>query len=166
MGCHATKIFSVPLTERRWIQHTPPSWVSDATYFITICCQLRGENQLCTPEAEHILFNSFLRYQDKLRWHVSVCLLMPDHLHALVSIPRDEDLATIIAAWKGFTARDADIVWQNGFFDHRVRSDKSFAEKSYYIHMNPVHKGLVAQPKDWLHVFHSPRQAPLRSVRA
>ena len=50
---------------------------------------------------------------------------MPDHLHSLISLPRDEDLSKIIPGWKRFTARDAGIHWQSSFFDHRIRSDEA-----------------------------------------
>ena len=78
---------------------------------------------------------------------------MPDHLHSLISLPRDEDLSKIISAWKRFTARDAGIHWQSGFFDHRIRSDESLEEKAHYIRTNPVREGLVAKPEDWPYVI-------------
>ena len=81
---------------------------------------------------------------------------MPDHLHALVACPRDEDLAKMVATWKRFTAHDAGIAWQKGFFDHRLRNDESLQEKAHYIRMNPVRKGLVAQPEDWPYVWSPP----------
>ena len=147
----------MPLPQRRWLHHVPPAWAGDATFFITVCCQIRGANQLCTATAAEKLFTAVHHYHEKLRWHVSLCLLMPDHLHALAACPRDEDLAKTVAEWKRFTARDTGIIWQNGFFDHRLRNDESFEGKAHYIRMNPVRKGLVAQPEDWPFVWSPPR---------
>ena len=81
---------------------------------------------------------------------------MPDHAHALVACPREENLTHLVAAWKRHTARHAGIIWQKGFFDHRLRSDESFEEKAHYIRMNPVRKGLVAAPDAWPHVWQPP----------
>ena len=39
--------------------------------------------------------------------------------------------------------------WQDGFFDHLLRSGESYAEKWNYVRMNPVRAGLVARPEDW-----------------
>ena len=81
---------------------------------------------------------------------------MPDHLHAIVACPREEDLAKVVTAWKRFTAREAGVIWQRGFFDHRLRSDESLEEKARYIRMNPVRKGLVADPETWPYIWIPP----------
>ena len=147
----------MPLPQRIWLHHAPPGWATDSTYFITLCCQTRGPDQLCLASASTKLLAAVRHYHEQQRWHVSLWLLMPDHLHALVSCPRNEALARVVATWKRFTAREAGIVWQKGFFDHRLRRDESFEEKAYYIRMNPVRKGLVAQPEAWPHQW-SPGQ--------
>ncbi len=95
------------LPQRRWLHHSPPDWVGDSTYFVTLCCQTRGTNQLCTTVVAEKLLTAVRCYHEQLRWHVSLWLLMPDHLHTLVACPRDGDLAKTLAAWKRFTARDA-----------------------------------------------------------
>ena len=107
----------MPLPERKWLHHTPPSWAGDSTYFVTVCCQVRGTNQLCLPEASPALLDAARHYHTQLRWYVTLWLLMPDHLHAVVSCPPEEALEKIVAAWKRFTSRSAGIVWQKGFFD-------------------------------------------------
>jgi putative transposase len=145
-----------PLPKRIWLHHVPPSWAGASTYFVTLCCQARGPDQLCLAATSDKLLSAVRYYHDSQRWHVSIWLLMPEHLHALVSCPRDEDLAKSVAAWKRFTARDAGIGWQKGFFDHRLRADESFEEKAHYIRMNPVRKGLTATPEAWPHQW-SPR---------
>lgn len=67
---------------------------------------------------------------------------MPDHLHALVSFPREEEMAGVVRDWKRWTAKKAGIAWQDGFFDHRLRAEESFDEKAHYIRMNPRRAGL------------------------
>jgi REP element-mobilizing transposase RayT len=154
----------MPPPHRRWLYHVPPTWAADSTYFITVCCQTRGANQLCNSPVAEQLLAAVHHYHTQLRWHVSLWLLMPDHLHALVSCPRSEDLAKVVAAWKRFTARETGIVWQRGFFDHRLRGDESWEEKAHYIRMNPVRKGFVAEPEIWPHVW-SPESSPGRDFR-
>jgi hypothetical protein len=45
------------------------------------------------------------------------------------------------------------IEWQERFFDQRLRSNESLAEKAGYIRMNPVRAGLVGSPEAWTHIF-------------
>jgi REP element-mobilizing transposase RayT len=89
------------------------------------------------------------------KWFVHIFLLMPDHLHAIVSIPTDGSLPRQIAGFKRFTSRRTGIEWQKGFFDHRLRNDESLEEKAHYIAMNPVRKSLVNKPADWKWVYRS-----------
>jgi hypothetical protein len=39
--------------------------------------------------------------------------------------------------------------WQEGFFDHVLRSSESYSEKWSYVRMNPVRAGLCAEPEQW-----------------
>jgi len=138
------------LPRRKQLPHEIPSWVQDgAIYFVTICCAQRGRNQLCTgPVAEH-LFEAVQFRHDRFKWYVHLLVLMPDHLHLLVSFPTDEAMKKVISNFKEMTAKAAGVVWQQNFFDHRLRSGESFDEKAHYLRMNPVRKGLVIQPEDW-----------------
>ena len=57
-----------------------------------------------------------------------------------------------MAAWKRWLATRHSIVWQDGFFDHRLRSLESAVEKANYIRLNPVRAGLVEHASDWPYV--------------
>jgi len=46
--------------------------------------------------------------------------------------------------------RAADPFWQARYYDFNVWSEMKFVEKLRYIHRNPVQRGLVARPEDWL----------------
>lgn len=142
---------AIPVTrpQRTIVPHATPSWVkSDAVFFLTICCRERGPNQLCTATAAARLFAAVAIRQRTGRWHVHLLLLMPDHLHALASFPREVEMRAAVASFKGFTAKRAGIRWQRDFFDHRLRSDDSYEDKAHYVRMNPVRKGLVERRED------------------
>jgi len=51
-------------------------------YFLTVCCEERGRNQLCHPETAASVLESARGYHEGGRWWCRVILLMPDHLHA------------------------------------------------------------------------------------
>jgi putative transposase len=39
--------------------------------------------------------------------------------------------------------------WQRRFHDFNVWSQKKYDEKLNYMHLNPIKRGLVQNPKDW-----------------
>ena len=96
-----------------------------ATYFITICWQRRGVNQLCLKAVESVVFGTARLYHASQRWYLKLLLLMPDHLHMLIGVPGDTPLSNLIRDFKRMTTRIANIAWQRNFFDHRLRNDES-----------------------------------------
>jgi REP element-mobilizing transposase RayT len=71
-----------------------------AIYFVTICCQQRGLNQLCRDETAAKLTTTARIYHERQRWNLNLLLLMPDHLHALVGIDGQTRLAQLIRDYK------------------------------------------------------------------
>lgn len=90
---------------------------------------------------------------DRRVWHCRLCLLMPDHLHAVLAFPREPGMQTVIANWKKFVAVKFGVEWQRDFFDHRLRDHHELDEKTGYILMNPVRKGLCERAEDWVWIY-------------
>jgi putative transposase len=124
-----------------------------ATYFITICCRQRGVNQLGKPEIAQELFRTAEQYHTSEDWYLNLLLLMPDHLHMLVSVSGEASLSKVIRDFKRIATRKRKIEWQRNFFDHRLRHDESETEKYDYICENPVRAGLVREAENWPFVF-------------
>jgi putative transposase len=86
-------------------------------------------------------------------WSCGEYVLMPDHIHFFAApFPDGVTLGSWIKATKAFirlSAKEQGINWQNGFFDHVLRSNESYAEKWEYVRQNPVRAGLVKKPDDW-----------------
>jgi REP element-mobilizing transposase RayT len=78
-----------------------------ATYFITICCHKRHSNQLCEENVAHAILERAKRYEAQRMWHLRLLLLMPDQLHALLSIGGDVSLSRVIANFKRATTKFA-----------------------------------------------------------
>ena len=136
--------------KRKHLPHDPPPWVgSGEIFFITVCCRPRGENQLCQPTSAGHLFEAVEFRHRTQRWNMHLLLLMPDHLHALVSFAWHTNMRATLANFKEMTAKRAGIHWQRDFFDHRLRSPGAYEEKARYIRMNPVRQGLVTEPGHW-----------------
>jgi len=142
------------LPKRKTLPHGIPSWVGDGSeYFITISTTPRETNQLCLPDTAESIRRTLAFYQDRGDMWMHLLLLMPDHLHAILSFSRDPGMQGTMASFKKYTSRTLGISWQSGFFDHRLRDDESCVEKAHYIRMNPVRAGLCASPEEWPYVW-------------
>ena len=151
---HFTIVTTMKFSFDKKLDHTVPPWVSEyAVFFITLCCAIRHRNTLAVPKIADALFNGMKVYQEQRKWWVHIALLMPDHLHMLVSFSPFVAMDKTIADWKQYQSRFLNIDWQRDFYDHRIRSDEQFMEKYEYIRMNPVRKNLAATPEDWQYVW-------------
>ena len=77
---------------------------------------------------------------------------MPEHVHLLVREPQQGALATAIQALKLSVVRHSAQrpFWQARYYDFNVYSADKVTEKLDYMHRNPVKRGLVERPEDWL----------------
>ena len=140
------------LPDRKKLHHDVPHWVEDgALFFVTLNCSERGRDQLIQREVADGLLNAARFYHDQRKWHVALWLVMPDHLHALLSFSREAVMEDLLKSWKRYTARQLGISWQDGFFDHRLRNAEEEQAKHHYIRHNPVRKGLCDSPEEWPH---------------
>jgi REP element-mobilizing transposase RayT len=112
--------------------------------FVTICVANR-DPVLANEQA----FRAFKAAVAKLQhWRVLAAILMPDHLHVIVSPTdgRDTNVGNFSAALKRWIRREVEAAWnwQPGCFDRLLRSDESLHEKWLYVQDNPVRAGLVS----------------------
>jgi putative transposase len=126
-----------------------------SVFFITICCRHRGTDQLTRPGIADELLASATYYHRQGRWHLRLFLLMPDHLHALLAFPGNEEMGKVLKDWKRYTSRVHGTEWQRDWFEHRPRNQEEINLKGAYIRQNPVRKGLVAAPEEWPWILES-----------
>ncbi|MBM3884031.1 MAG: hypothetical protein FJ387_30725 [Verrucomicrobia bacterium] len=151
------------LPQRERLPHAVPLWVDPnrEVFFITICCQPRGVNQLADAAMAQSLFGTVAFRVGQGLWWPYLVLLMPDHLHMLISFPPSgKPLKRVVGQWKEWTAKQLKVKWQTDFFEHRVRREESLRQKADYILANPVRAGLVAAPEAWPYVWFAEGSAP------
>ncbi len=144
------------LPVRKKLPHEAPSWVAAGSwFFITINCQPPGRNHLCQADTGDAVLAAVRHNHGKLIWYCRLCLLMPDHLHAILAFGCQPgmEMQASVKNWKRYVARHHGIAWQRDFFDHRLRDQQELAEKTDYILMNPVRKGLCERAEDWVWVY-------------
>lgn len=80
---------------------------------------------------------------------------MPEHIHLFVRGGADFVLGCWVGSLKQALAKAGELsrtrgqIWQEGLFDHVLRSDESYAKKWEYVRQNPVRAGLVMRPEEW-----------------
>ncbi len=102
--------------------------------------------------------NEMRRFHDTALVSSLAWVVMPDHIHWLVSLGHTHSLAIMVKMLKGRTAlavnRGASRhgpIWQQGYFEHAVRRDDNLAGIARYIVANPVRKGIVRRVGDYPH---------------
>ena len=139
---------------RKQLPHDIPAWVPDGSrYFITICCKERGPNTLARPGIADSLLHSIRIREDSKEWYVFCMVIMPDHLHLIAGFNKMPGIKHTIQTFKRYHARNEGVVWQSGFFEHRLRNDAEFTEKFHYVLFNPVRKQLVNDAREWPYKF-------------
>jgi putative transposase len=137
-------------------------------HFITGSCfhrlpflkSARARDRLLT-----ILEQTRLRY----RFVVVGYVIMPEHIHLLLSEPEVGSPSTVmqvlkqrtaralLPSWKRKDRRQGELFgdeprrafWQARFYDFNVWTTKKRVEKLRYMHRNPVKRGLVESPEQW-----------------
>jgi putative transposase len=136
------------------LHHTVPHRVEPGALFhIRIALERAKEQKLLTNlTLGPSILDSAKFYEARTRWHITLVPLMPDHLHAILSFARHQSMSEVIRDWKRFHTRANHIIWQEGYFDHRLRADErgeQLSAKMNYIRQNPVAAGLCSGAEDW-----------------
>ncbi|MBU2869192.1 transposase [Colwellia sp. E2M01] len=76
-------------------------------------------------------------------------VIMPDHIHWLLELKEGEVSSLIQRVKSLFTKKHGRCIWQNGFYDHGIRSDEALIDVARYIVANPLRAGLVKNIKDY-----------------
>jgi len=107
------------------------------------------------PELSQIVADSLL-YFDGERYELTDFVIMPNHVHLLVTFPDDASMLRQCDSWKHYTATQINRqlkrkghFWQADGFDHLVRSLEQFDYLRKYIADNPFRSHL--QPGEYIH---------------
>ncbi len=138
------------------------------TYFFT-AVTYRRQRLFSDPTARRLLRRAFVEVRRRWRFDMFACVLLPDHLHCIWTLPEgDDDFPVRWANIKRrFTQRYLEHggvslpvsdnrrrhqergVWQPRYWEHRIRDEKEQYVYRDYIHLNPVKHGYVRDPLDW-----------------
>jgi len=121
-------------------------------HFITFSCYQR--RKLLDSAAREIFEDELERVRRWYGCYVSGYVVMPEHVHLLISEPERGELSVVMQMLKQITSRqlrpsDLPCFWQVRYYDFPVWSEKKRVEKLRYIHRNPLRRGLCERAEDW-----------------
>ena len=136
--------------------------VPGGTYFFTAA--LRDRRSMLLVEHVEALRDALGRTLRKRPFVVDAMVVLPDHIHAIWTLPQDD--ADYAGRWRlfksGFTRAAAQAgvalsrnakgecnLWQRRYWEHTIRDEADLARHVDYIHVNPVKHGLVSRAADW-----------------
>ena len=137
-------------------------------HFITSSCY-RRQTWLGTTRRRDLFLTVLEQVRRRYQFVVVGYVVMPEHIHLLISEPQDRTPSTAMQALKLAFARrvlgpirqrrnssqgllfehSPQHIWQKGFYDFNVWSARKRIEKLRYLHRNPVKRGLVESPELW-----------------
>jgi putative transposase len=125
------------------------------TYFVTFSTWQR--RRLFVVELYARLFlKTMYAYRRQGKFQLHAFVLMPEHLHLLLTPAKGVTLERAVQLIKGGYSHAFGIefgkhkeVWQRGFTDHRIRDRADFEKHREYIHDNPVERGLAEQVTEY-----------------
>jgi len=120
-------------------------------HFLTFS-SFRRQPYLPTAAAMELFEDALERVRPRYLFAVAGYVVMPEHVHLLVNEPGRGLLSRTVQALKlSVSMRSHERpFWQAHYYDFNVSSHQKFVEKLRYIHRNPVQRGLVTKPEEWL----------------
>lgn len=114
-----------------------------------------GSAWMNNPSVANEVQNALLFF-DGIRYFLQAWVVMPNHVHALLTPNAGRKLGGILHSWKSYTANECNKLlkrsgdfWQTETFDRYVRNEKHYYNAVRYIENNPVKAGLCENPEDW-----------------
>jgi putative transposase len=126
------------------------------TYFVTTKCW-ESRAIFRVPENVQILIECMLRYRDHGAFLLHEFVILPNHLHLILTPDTHSSLERAMQLIKGGSSHEIHRrrelklrIWQSGFHEESIRDAQDYARKSDYVRMNPVRAGLIERAEDWI----------------
>ena len=129
-------------------------------HFLTFSCYHRLP-YLNNPTARDLFLSSLEQTRKRYRLRIFGYVVMPEHVHLLLSEPESEPLAKAIQSLKVSVSKQSTQrpFWQVRYHDFNVLTHNKHVEKLNYMHQNPVTRGLVREPEQWQWSSHRHHQS-------
>ena len=99
-----------------------------------------------------LLIDTLSHYREQKKFLLHEFVIMPDHIHALLTPATEISLERAVQFIKGgfsFRLKSRGPAWQASFTNHRIRDCEDFEQHREYIRMNPVRARLAKTPESY-----------------
>jgi len=107
-------------------------------------------------ELAKIVVEQIVSCRDRGFYKLHAFVLMPDHLHVLLTPTETTTIEKAMQMIKGGSAHRIGVekpqsfpIWHSGFHDRWIRDGHEFRGSKTYIEKNPVEAKLAARPEDY-----------------
>jgi putative transposase len=121
-------------------------------YFVTTVTANR-RRLFQVDAAAHLMLDVLQRYRRQRRFELHAFIIMPDHLHLLLTPAPDVSLEKALQFIKGgfsFQLKSKRDVWERGFNEVQIQTVEKFEAYRRYIEENPVRGRLVTEAGAYL----------------
>ena len=135
------------------------------SYFLTV--KTYQNNSILIKNIE-LLRESFTYAKSKYSFKIEAIVILPNHIHMIITPNQAKDYPNIIKTIKTHFSRHCNPkyyqhlfqsqsqidngyrpIWQRRYYEHTIRDEKDFNTRMDYIHFNPVKHGLVEKANTW-----------------
>ena len=125
------------------------------TFFVSTSAFAK-QRLLQTDRMAELLIDTIFKYRNAGRFELHEFVVMPDHLHLLMTIGVEMTIEKAVQFIKGGfsyrAARELGIkseIWQRGFSEVRLLTADDYQAHVRYTHENPVRAGLASSPRQY-----------------
>jgi putative transposase len=129
----------------------------------------RRQRFLCDDDVRAALRAAITRVRAHRPFHIDAWVLLPEHLHAIWTLPADDaDFSLRWAQIKRLVTRACgarllrsewmgaskskhreSTLWQRRFWEHQIRDERDYSRHMDYVHYNLLKHGHVLRVADW-----------------
>lgn len=120
--------------------------------FVTVCSKVR-KKIFAFEDIHNLMVSSWGKAE---KWKIGKYMIMPDHIHFFCACSSFENssLKSWIKYWKSevslhWPQKEEQPIWQQDFWDTKLRSGEKYVIKWDYVKNNPVRQGLVKKSEEW-----------------
>jgi len=125
------------------------------------------------PEVGRLVVEALRKFHGTRYW-LHAAVVMPNHVHAVLTPLEGYRLSDILQNWKSFTAHEVQRLvpalpleipadepfWQHESYDHLIRNEADLDRVCAYTWENPVKAGFCARPEEWPYSIGLPTPSP------
>jgi putative transposase len=131
------------------IMHLAPQEIR--TYFTSFSTAER-RSLFQVEDRARLMMTTLQGYREKGSFAMHAFVVMPDHVHVLLTPAPELSLEKAIQLMKGgfsFRLKSRLDVWERGHFDRRIKDRQGYEACVGYIHENPVKERMVSDAAEY-----------------